>query len=121
MSYLSKYDQVRSKTPKKTKSKKKPNKVPTPIPEGEKICVGCGKIHSLQIHHCYNKSARNFSSRKKCVVWLCWHCHQSSTGIHGTHSDGKLDLRLKRKFQNKLESEGMSRKDFIYNVGRSYL
>ena len=118
---LTKDNQVKSFKPHKTKSKKKPSKVPTPTPDGIKECFGCGKGYNLSIHHVYNKSARNFSSKNKCVVWLCWKCHQSSKGIHGTHSDGKLNLILRQKFQLELESNGMSRKEFIFKVGRNYL
>jgi len=102
---------------KKTSKKK----VPTPTPEGAKKCQGCGRTHGLSIHHIYGKSERDASSKHKCVEWLCWHCHQSSTGIHGTHSDGKLNSELKKKHQNRLESQGMARETFIKIFGRNYL
>lgn len=120
MAYISKHDQVISNKPKKKKKSK--TKVKTPRPEGEYICAcGCGSTKYLSIHHVYNKSARNFSSRHDCVEWLCWTAHQSSTGIHGTHSDGKLDLQLRQKHQLRLEKEGMSRSEFIRQVGKNYL
>jgi hypothetical protein len=121
IAYLSKADQVRSKKPYKNHKQVKKKKVATPTPDAEKICVGCGNKHSLSIHHCYyGRGIRDLSSRYKCVDWLCWHCHQSSTGIHGTHTDGKLDAKLKRKHQLRLMEGGMSLDEFISIFGRSY-
>ena len=105
--------------PKPTKTSKK--KVRTPTPEGPKVCVGCGTAHNLSIHHVYNKSARDFSSENECVEWVCYEEHQGTYGIHGTYHDQKLNSRLKKKHQRRLEAEGMTREEFIYNVGRNYL
>ncbi len=119
---LTKANQVRSNKPKKKHKQTKKKRIPTPRPEGEYKCrCGCGSTKYLSIHHVFNKSARDFSSKHGCVVWLCWNSHQSSTGIHGTHSDGKLNKALRQEFQYKLESCGMSREEFIYNVGKNYL
>jgi len=120
--YLSKAQQTQSFGKDKSKCKKKSKvKIKTPRPESEYKCCECGCTKYLQVHHVFNKDARNFSSEYDCVEWICWKHHQSSEGIHGTHSDGKLGLRLKKKHQRRLELEGMTRKEFIYHVGRSYL
>ncbi len=120
--YLSKEHQVRSKKPMKKHKQTKKKKVPTPMPDAEYICVGCGKKHNLSIHHVYYKRGlRDISSKYKCVCWLCWHCHQSSTGIHGTHSDDKLNAKLKREFQLKLMNQGMKLDEFIELFGCSYM
>lgn len=105
---------------KKHKQTKK-KKVKTPRPDAPYRCVGCGKEHYLSIHHVYGASSRDSSSKYKAVVYLCWSCHQSSYGIHGTHSDGKLDKKLKREFQLKLMNDGMSLDEFIKTFGRSYM
>jgi len=121
IAYLSKHDQVKSFKPHKEKKHKK-QRVKTPIPTGEKVCVGCGMKRSLSIHHCYyGRGLRDISSKYECVEWLCWHCHQSSEGIHGTHSDGKLDKELKKKHQLRLMNDGMSMDEFIAIFGRSYV
>ena len=73
------------------------------------------------MHHVYGKDARNASSDYKCVEWICWKHHQSSTGIHGTNSDGKLDKELKQKHQLRLMNEGMSLDEFVKIFGRSYV
>lgn len=120
---LSKEYQVRSKKPVKKHKQTRKKKVPTPIPLGEKVCAcGCGKKHNLSIHHVFfNRGSRDLSSIHHCVEWLCWHSHQSSTGIHGTHSDGELDKKLKRKHQLRLMNNGMSLDEFIKLFGRSYV
>ncbi len=122
MAYLSKYDQVNSKTPKKKYKQTRKKKVQTPRPTGEHVCAGCGKIKYLNIHHVYyNRGSRDLSSKYCCVDWLCWECHQSSTGIHGTYSDGKLDKELKEKHQLRLLNNGMTMDKFIELFGRSYI
>lgn len=118
---LTKSDQVRSKTPKKYKKPKKA-RVKTPRPEGPYMCEGCGKTRDLSIHHVYyGHGNRDLSSKHGAVCWLCWKCHQSSTGIHGTHSNGELDKELKRVHQIRLMEEGISMDDFIDTFGRSYV
>lgn len=118
---LTKEYQCRSKTPKKIKHKAKKKKVKTPVPMGEHKCAGCGKTKYLNIHHCYYaRGLRDISSKYHCTSWLCYECHQSSTGIHGTHSDGKLDQKLKRWHQMRLMNSGMSLDEFIKIFGRSY-
>lgn len=119
---ISKESQVRSKKPKRTKTKKRPKKVPTPTPEGDHACCECGKTKYLEIHHIFfgDKSTRDNSSRYKAVEWCCYHCHRAQpTGIHGGNRE--LDLKLKRKHQKRLESEGMSREEFRRLFGKSYL
>lgn len=101
--------------PKKTKKKT----VKTPIPIGAKECFACGCTHNLEIHHAFGSSNRNLSSEYKCVDWLCNVHHRSNLGVHGGNTE--LDLQLKRKHQERLESEGMKRKHFILLFGRSYL
>ncbi len=121
MSYLFKSDQIRSFKPNKKKAKKKP-KVKTPRPEGEYKCAGCGVEHYLSRHHVYfGRGQRDLSSKHGCIEFLCWNCHQSSTGIHGTHSDGKLDKELKKKHQIRLMENGISLDEFIKIFGRSYI
>ena len=112
---------MRSNKPVKKHKQTKKKKVQTPRPDAPYKCVGCGKEHYLSIHHVYGNSSRNASSTHGCVEYLCWHCHQSSTGIHGTHSDGKLDAKLKRKHQLRLMNNGMSLDTFIKTFGRSYI
>ncbi len=111
----------REPLPKPQKRKKK--RTPTPIPTGAHICAcGCGHTKYLSIHHVYfGRGQRNLSSRYNCVTWLCYAAHQSSTGIHGTHSDNKLNLRLKREHQRKLMDNGMLMKEFIRIFGKNYL
>jgi len=118
---LTKYNQVKSNTAKKIKVKPKKKRVKTPIPMGQYKCAGCGATKYLQIHHCYySRGLRDISSIHHCTSWLCYICHQSSTGIHGTHSDGKLDQRLKKWHQTRLMNSGMSLEEFIKIFGRSY-
>ena len=122
MAYLTKANQVKSNKPIKKHKQTKKKKVPTPRPEGEYKCSGCGKEHYLSRHHVYyGHGLRDLSSKHNCVEFLCWNCHQSSTGIHGTHSDGELDKKLKRKHQLRLLNSGMSMDDFIRIFGRSYI
>jgi len=117
--------EVRKKTKNVYRNRKpKKKRVPTPTPVGKKVCVkdGCKKKNNLSIHHVYHGSdKRDNSSLNMCVEWCCWSHHQSSIGIHGTHSDGKLDKALKKKLQRRLESEGMSREEFRVLFGTSYL
>lgn len=102
--------------PKKTKKKK----VKTPIPSGAKECFACGCTHNLELHHCYFGSGkRKLSSEYKCVSWLCNVHHRSNLGVHGGNIE--LDLQLKRKHQERLESEGMKRREFILLFGKNYL
>lgn len=102
-------------------TKKKKKRVFTPTPDGPKVCQGCGIEYGLEIHHVYNKSARNFSSENKCVEWLCNECHRGVNGVHGTNCNRKLNTRLKKKHQTRLENEGMTRLEFIFFVGRNYI
>jgi len=119
---LSKSHQVRSNKPvKKHKQTKKP-KIKTPRPEGEYKCAGCGTEHYLSRHHVYySRGHRDPSSDYGCVEFLCWKCHQSSEGIHGTNSNGKLDKELKRKHQLRLMNKGITLDVFINLFGRSYV
>ena len=121
MAYISKEHQVRSFKPKKKHKQTKKKKVATPRPDAPYKCVGCGKEHYLSIHHVYGSSSRNASSKYMAVEYLCWACHQSSTGIHGTHSDGVLDKELKKKHQLRLLENDMSMDEFVKIFGRSYI
>jgi len=123
LAYLSKEQQVRSKTPHKTKTKKKSKKVPTPIPVGPKECAcGCGQTVNLSIHHVFwGSGVRKLSSKYKCVEWLEWHSHQSSKGVHGSKEPNyELDYKLKVKHQKRLIREGMGLKSFIDKFGANY-
>jgi len=104
-----------------TKKKFKKKRVATPEPEGDHVCAECDEEKYLSIHHVFGNSNRNNSSTFKCVEWLCWKHHQSSTGIHGTHSDGKLDKKLKKKHQLRLIESGMTTEEFLRIFGRNYL
>lgn len=124
MSYLSKEQQVRSKRPmkKKTRKKKPNNQGKTPLPSGDKICVGCGRSHGLSIHHVFNSSSRRFSNQYNCVEWLCWHCHQGPKGIHGGKTPNiYLDYNLRIKHQKRLIEEGMSIVDFVFYFKMDYI
>lgn len=121
MAYITKDSQVKSFKPKKKHKQTKKKKVQTPRPEGKYQCCGCDCEHYLSIHHVYySRGHRDISSKYGCVEWLCWKCHQSSEGIHGTYSDGKLDKELKQKHQLRL-LEDMSVEEFIKLFNRSYI
>lgn len=120
MAYLSKENQVRSKTPHKKYKKPKKKKVKTPVPSGPKECAGCGKSKYLEVHHVFPGANRDNSSRYGCVEWLCYHHHRGQPdGVHGGNSE--LDLKLKRKHQLLLMKSGMSLDDFIKIFSKSYM
>ena len=102
--------------PKPTNKKKKKSK--TPLPTGDKYCVGCGTTHNLEIHHVFGASNRNNSNKYKCIEWLCSNCHRGNNGVHGINR--YLDTKLKQEHQERLEKE-ITRKIFIRIFGRSYL
>lgn len=110
---------MREPIPKPDKKKKK--KIKTPTPEGPRECIHCKTTVGLSIHHVYNKDARDWSSKHKAVEWVCYPDHQGSKGIHGTHSDGKLNKYLKQKWQRILEGKGMTRKEFRAGACKNYL
>ena len=63
-------------------------------------CVNCGR-DAIDQHHCVFKS--KVPALRKCkhnLVYLCRECHYE---IH--HKSGKLDLKMKLRFQNYLESQ----------------
>ncbi len=117
---LTKANQIKSNKPVKRKKKKK--KVKTPRPTTEYKCAGCGNEHYLSIHHVYyGTGQRDLSSQYGCVEYTCWKCHQSSEGIHGSHSDCKLDFELKQRHQQILLDNGMSVREFISLFSKDYL
>ena len=93
--------------PKKTNKKK----IPTPLPELN-VCSGCGTPLNLEVHHVYFGNNRNNSNIYGCTVYLCSECHRGTNGVHNGNKE--LDLRLKREQQEKLESRGMKREEFIF-------
>ena len=83
------------------------------------VCVVCGTIFNLHRHHIYAGSRRKASEKYGCTCYLCGFHHNLSS--HGVHADRELDLKLKRKCQERWEEEYGTREDFIRIFGKSYL
>ena len=70
----------------------------------------------------FGNGQRDFSSKFKCVEFICWTDHQSGIGIHGSKTPNlKLDYKLKIKHQARLMSEGMSIVEFRSYFGKDYI
>ena len=72
------------------------------------------------IHHIYGGTGRRrISEREGFIVPLTPKEHNMSN--EGVHFNKELDLWLKRLCQQKYESMGHSREEFIRLIGRNYL
>ena len=56
-------------------------------------CELCGSTTGLQKHHIVKRSQLGKDNPANLIL-LCWHCHHSTTGVHGREGN-KLDLQLK--------------------------
>ena len=93
-------------------------KIKTPLPKGDKECIECKSQYGCEVHHVYGAANKNFSNEYGCTEWLCYEHHRGNSGVHGGNRE--LDLKLKRKHQERLELE-MNREKFIKLIGRNYL
>ena len=84
----------------------------------DKYCRVCGTTYNLHTHHIFNASNRKHSEKYKLTCILCANCH---TGSRGVHNNRELDLKLKREYQQKFESEIGSREEFQKIFGKSYI
>lgn len=90
------------------------------IIQRSKECIVCGTTQNLHLHHIFFGVAnRKISDRNGFTCYLCGYHHNLSN--QGVHSNRELDLMLKRLCQEKYESMGYSREDFIRLIGKSYI
>lgn len=90
------------------------------IIQERKVCYFCSTPYSLAKHHIYfGNGRRKISEQNGFTVWLCNYHHNMSD--KSVHFDKALDLYIKRECQEKYESMGHSREEFIKLIGRNYL
>ena len=83
-------------------------------------CAICGSTQWLEVHHVYNGPFRKKSERFGAVVDLCHFCHNEPP--NGVHHNAENMRKLKARYQEKImEEDGMTERDFIREVGKSYL
>ena len=83
-------------------------------------CELCGSKSGLQHHHIVKKSQGGGNNIEN-IILLCWHCHHSTTGVHGREGH-KLDLKLKLDLQDRYRSQGKSKEEIRHLMGgRIYL
>jgi hypothetical protein len=106
------------KTQKKHRNKHR--HISNPKPTKNDICIICGRSYA-ETHEVYfgDSALRNNSIKYKAQEKLCYMHHR--TNKNAVHRDREFDLLLKRKHQRRLESEGMTRTEFIQIFRRSYL
>lgn len=90
------------------------------IMQYRKECLVCGTTVNLHKHHIfYGTGNRAVSEKQGCWCYLCaWHHNMSDQGVH---FNKELDLKIKRKCQEKWEATYGSRDEFIRQYGKSYL
>lgn len=81
-------------------------------------CYICGG-RAEACHHIFFGPNRSISEREGFTVALCNRCH--NMGRDAVHFNRRRDLWLKRLAQERWESRGHSREEFIKLIGRSYL
>ena len=80
-------------------------------------CYICGRPACHHHHAFYGTANRRISDAWGFIVPLCWEHHE---GPDGVHMDRELDLRIKRRLQEKFE-ETHTRQEFMQLIGRNYL
>ena len=72
-------------------------------------CEICGKGGTLVKHHVfYGTAYRKASQACGMIAWLCPECHTLTN--HAVHNCIETDLKLKRKYQEKIEESHTSTK-----------
>lgn len=89
------------------------------IIQDKRECWVCHTTHGLHLHHIYQAANRNISDKNGFVVYLCGYHHNLSN--NGIHFNKELGLKVKRLCQEKYESMGHTREDFIRLIGKSYI
>lgn len=84
----------------------------------EDKCYVCGCSNWLECHHVYGGSNRKHSTKYNMLVKLCAEHHR---GNYSPHMNRELDLKLKREYQQKFESEIGTREEFIKIFGKSWI
>ena len=90
------------------------------IMQEDKACLICGTVRYLHKHHIfYGTGNRAVSETDGCWCYLCARHHNMSSA--GVHFNRVLDLKLKRRCQEKWEAKHGNREEFIRRYGKSYL
>lgn len=83
-------------------------------------CFLCGSHRMIEVHHIFNASNRNHSTKYGLVIPLCRWCHNTSP--HGVHHNAQLNQVLKAQAQEKaMEHYGWTVDDFRKIFGKNYL
>lgn len=88
------------------------------IISNEKKCYLCGSVRWLELHHIFNASYRNKSTKYGLVVYLCHHCHNEPP--LGVHHNKERNTYLKQIGQQAFIKH-YPNKDFLKEFGKNYL
>ena len=83
-----------------------------------KECYMCGSTNWLELHHVFNASNRNKSTKYGLVVYLCHWCHNEPP--NGVHHNAERMRWLKAEGQ-KAFIKHYPNLDFLKIFGRNYL
>ena len=89
------------------------------ILQDEKRCFICGSYNWIEEHHIYGGPNRKVSEKNGFKVYLCHYCHNEPP--KGVHHNKERRLWLRAKCQEKYESMGHTREEFMRLIGRNYL
>ena len=88
------------------------------IISNEPKCYLCGSVRWLEVHHIFNASNRNNSTKYGLVVYLCHQCHnEPPLGVHFN----KERMRYLQQIGQKAFIKKYPNKDFVKIFGRNYL
>lgn len=77
-------------------------------------CYLCGRVGTLERHHCLHGSRRKMADNYDLTVYLCPECHRR------LHDKGEADLYLEQIAQRHFEAE-YGHKKFMNTFGKNYM
>ena len=88
------------------------------IISNEPKCYLCGSVRWLEVHHIFNASLRNKSSKYGLVVYLCHQCHnEPPLGVH--HNAERM--RYLKQIGQQAFIKHYPNKDFLKEFHKNYL
>lgn len=80
-------------------------------------CEVCGSGYMVQKHHIVGgRGKRKQHENEHSTIYLCWHCHHGTEGVHGKNGRG-LALQLKRQLQERYFSMGYEEEEIRQMMG----
>lgn len=81
-------------------------------------CENCGSNRDIELHHIiFGRGNRKECETKYSVIALCRDCHR---GKYGVHNNIYLDLKLKKKLQQKYKSLGYEEYELFKLMGGKF-